>query len=269
MKHVLILCLALAASAGTAVADSRNSTLKPLDKDYEAKGWEAVGRLDLNGGYCTATLIAPSLILSAAHCVYDDAGHQRKSEDLTFRAGYRHGKTAATRTIRKIAAHPGYNPNEPLTNKNVEHDLALLELSSPILSHEVNPFALHGERVEPGPVSVVSYGKGRSQQQSRQKECGLEFRQGDMLVFDCNVTFGSSGAPVFSHLNGRGRILSVISGGSKNRRGEKIAMGPHLPPLVDDLKRQLRSQSTGSLAKIKRIGVGQNGSTGAKFLKVN
>lgn len=269
MKQIVRATIALAFSAATAVAGTENSNLRSLDKDYEAKGWEAVGRLDVNGGYCTATLIAPSLILSAAHCVYDKAGRLRPVDQISFKAGYRHGKTVAERGIKKVAAHPGYKPREPLTNENVMHDLALLELSSPILSHEVNPFALHGERVSPGPVSVVSYGKGRSEKQSRQKQCGLEEKYGDMLIFDCNVTFGSSGAPVFSHLNGRGRILSVISGGAKGRDGEKISMGPHLPPLVDDLKRQLRSQSTGSLAKIRRIGVGQSGSTGAKFVKAN
>jgi len=236
MKKVLCASLALLIGAATAVAGQENSDLKSLDKDYEARGWEAVGRLDLNGAYCTATLIAPSLVLSAAHCVYNASGALRTGETITFRAGYRHGKSAATRTIQKFVAHPGYNAKEPLTNKNVAHDLALLELSSPILSTEVNPFVLHGERVSPGPVSVVSYGQGRSEKQSRQKQCGFDERQGDMLVFDCDVTFGSSGAPVFSHLNGRGRILSVISGGAKATNGDRVALGPHLPPLVDGAK---------------------------------
>ena len=267
MKAVISVILAVVLSATSAFSGTESSDLKSLDKDYEAKGWEAVGRLDLRGGYCTATLIAPSLVLSAAHCVYDSAGRLRDVDEIVFRAGYRHGKSVATRNIRKVAAHPGYTATDPLTDRNVSHDLALLELSSPILSHEINPFVLHGDRVAPGPVSVVSYGQGRSEKQSRQKQCSLEHRDGDMLIFDCDVTFGSSGAPVFSHKNGRGRILSVISGGATLRNGDDIAMGPHLPPLVDDLKRQLRSQSTGALAKIRRIGVGQSGSTGAKFVR--
>jgi protease YdgD len=249
---------------------AQSSNLKALDRDYEARGWEAVGRLDMKGGgFCSATLIAPNLVLSAAHCVYDRRNRLRTPEMMEFNAGLRNGKVAATRAIAKVAAHPGYDPNLPLTQDNVAHDLALLELATPIPSHEINPFVLHGESVSPGPVSVVSYGQGRETLQSRQRQCGLLFRQNNALMFDCNVTFGSSGAPVFSHLNGRGRILSVISGGSVLRTGQKVSLGPHLPPLVASLKRDLRAQTRGPQASIKRITVGQSGATGAKFIRRN
>ncbi len=78
----------------------------------------------------------------------------------------------------------------------------------------MDPFALHTDVVKNGPVSVLSYGRGRGRAdaQSRQRECQMTDRQRDVLVFDCEVTFGSSGAPVFSHLNGRGRVISFISG---------------------------------------------------------
>jgi len=249
---------------------AQSTGLKALGRDYEARGWEAVGRLDMKGGgFCSATLIAPDLVLSAAHCVYDRAARLRGAADITFNAGLRNGKAAASRTVSQVAAHPGFNPREPLTARNLAHDLALLRLETPIPTSEIDPFVLHGERVAPGPVSVVSYGRGRATLQSRQRSCGLLRRQDNVLMFDCDVTFGSSGAPVFSHLNGRGRILSVISGGAMTYNGRKISLGPHLPPLVDTLKRSLRAQSSGPAAKIKRLRVGQGNATGAKFIRSN
>ncbi|MGB7242579.1 MAG: trypsin-like serine protease [Sulfitobacter sp.] len=49
---------------------AQNTNLTRLGDKNRALGWEAVGRLDTkNGGFCTGTLIAPDLVLTAAHCV--------------------------------------------------------------------------------------------------------------------------------------------------------------------------------------------------------
>jgi len=272
MKHFIItsfLCL----SAGFAQAGSSN--LKKLETQNEARGWQAVGRLDIaNSGFCSGTLIAPDLVLTAAHCVYDrTTGAAYKPKDFVFRAGLREGKAAAERRIVGVAAHDGYVPMEPLSAKNVSHDLALLQLSSPIPFSEMDPFALHIDVVKNGPVSVVSYGRGRADAQSRQRECQMMDRQENVLVFDCDVTYGSSGAPVFSHLNGRGRVVSVISGMAQIN-GKKVALGMYLPPLIADLKSQLRSTSytpsIKSAPKVRRLGVGKTrNNTGAKFIKLS
>lgn len=262
---VLFLCLL------GVTAQAQTTNLKRLGTDNEARSWQAVGRLELAGrGFCTATLIAPDTVLTAAHCVYDSAtGKAHEAGDLVFRAGLRDGNSAAIRRVAKLAAHPGFDPLGPMNMENVSHDVALLRLEKPIPSSELNWFALHSDRVSPGPVSVVSYGKGRADVQSRQRECRMIERQGDMLAFDCDVTFGSSGAPVFSHLNGRGRVVSVISG-MVTVRGKKVALGMYLPPLITELKTILRTGSKPKpKARIRRMTVGSGGTaSGAKFVKV-
>mgnify|MGYP001584998344 CR=1 FL=1 len=43
---------------------AQDSALQRLDSGVEAAGWEAVGRLDIDGkGFCTAALIAPDTVL--------------------------------------------------------------------------------------------------------------------------------------------------------------------------------------------------------------
>jgi protease YdgD len=245
---------------------AQSSGLRALDKENDARGWEAVGRLDTDRGFCTATLISPTLLLSAAHCVYDRQGRMIPADKFQFRAGFRKGEVAAERKIARLVAHSGFNPRAPLTPQNASHDVALLELSAPISSTQINPFVLHSESVRPGPVSIVSYGRGRDQVQSREDSCRLTRRVDTVLLFNCDVTFGSSGSPVFSHLNGRGRILSVISG-MMHINGEKVAIGMHLPSLVSTLKRELRAGQSKPTAKMRRLSVGQSGSGGAKFVK--
>lgn len=271
MRHWVIaslLCLC------TGFSQAQSTLLKRLGTQNEARGWQAVGRLDIaNRGFCSGTLIAPDLVLTAAHCVYDKStGVAYLPKDFVFKAGLRDGKVAAERQIVAVAAHDGYKPTEPLSAKNVSHDVALLRLSRPIPFSEMDPFALHTDVVKNGPVSVVSYGQGRADAQSRQRECQMTDRQRDVLVFDCEVTFGSSGAPVFSHLNGRGRVISIISGMAQIC-GKKVALGMYLPPLIAQLKAKLRSTAfTSSIApapKVRRLGVGApHSNTGAKFIKL-
>ncbi len=247
----VLLCLPLAAQAQS------DTGLRALDSDYEALGWEAIGRIDTGVSYCTGTLIAPDLVLTAAHCVYDmERGTRIAPEQIMFRAGYRNGRAVAARRVSQVAAHPRFQPTNEIGDVNIGHDVALLRLKTSIPTSQINPFLLHSDRIAPGPVSIVSYGKGRSEVQSRQAGCRMTERDRALFVFDCDVTQGSSGAPVFSHLNGRGRILSVISAVAAYR-GREVALGMDAAPLVEELKAVLRAGNTAApVARINRVQVG-------------
>ncbi len=133
MKHWVIASL-LCLCAG--FVQAQITSLKRLRTQNEARGWQAVGRLDIaSRGLCSGTLIAPDLVLTAAHCVYDKStGAAYLPKDFVFKAGLRDGKVAAERQIVAVAAHEGYQPTEPLSAKNVSHDFALFLVKS---SHTV------------------------------------------------------------------------------------------------------------------------------------
>lgn len=266
MKRLIALVLAVGTTASAQTTD-----LRALDTDYAAASWKAVGRIDLGrGAQCSGTLIARDLVLTAAHCLYKPGTDEVwPTDSIRFHAGLRDGRPVATRRASAAAAHERFNPVGPLDQRNVTYDVGLIRLAEPVSTFEVAPFYLHEGRITPGPVSVVSYGQGRSNVQSRQKQCQMLARQGDAMIFDCDVTFGSSGAPVFSHLNGRGEIMSVISG-MIDVNGTKRSVGMALPARVAELKRQLRMQVALPTANVRRITVG-NGSNrsglGAKFVR--
>ena len=72
-RHFLVGTVLLAATAFAASA--QESGLVALETRQDSQGWEAVGRLDIQGkGFCTASLLRDRLILTAAHCLYDDDG---------------------------------------------------------------------------------------------------------------------------------------------------------------------------------------------------
>ena len=272
VRHLIPLVLAFMVAAGAAHAQAGNSRLKGMASANDALAWQAVGRLDAREtGFCTATLITSEIILTAAHCVYaPDTNDLLDPQDLTFRAGLRKSVVAAERGIAQIEAHPGYIPNGEMTLDNIRHDVALLRLSDPIPTSELDPFIVAETARPNGSVSVVSYGLGREDLPSRQDQCQLLAAQQGILMMNCDVTFGSSGAPVFSHHNGRGQIISVISGvGTFD--GKRVTYGMSLPSVVDDLKHRMRANAIKPVAEARRIIPGTSrlgGAAGsAKFIR--
>ena len=99
------------------VALAQETDLRRLDTGDDSRGWEAVGRLDLDGrGFCTGALIAENLVLTAAHCLYDkQKGDRFDISRIEFLAGFRNGRASAYRDIRRAVIPEGYDFNAPVT----------------------------------------------------------------------------------------------------------------------------------------------------------
>lgn len=267
--HILALAAFLIGAAGPVTA--AGTGLKSLTDRSDLLGWEAVGRLDFDGqGFCSAVLIAPDILMTAAHCLVDAAtGARRDVEAMTFRAGWRDGDAVATRRLRHAIVPEAYLEAAEDDVEKVRHDIGLLRLANPIPASTAAPYRVAELPGTGGTVTVVSYGIGRSNAASRQSGCRVLATNGMLAAFDCNGVPGSSGAPVFAAGAHHPVVVSLISSGT-TFEGREAVLGMDLTGVTSGLLADLRA-GVGvwptHLPDARRIVTGSRSAGGARFLK--
>ena len=264
MRALLIFALGLFPLLSAPAALAQDKGLKSLQTGDDSRGWEGVGRLNLGDrGFCTGALIADDLVLTAAHCLFDrETGARIDPSKIEFLAGWRNGRAAAYRHVKKAIAHPEYIYGGHENVDRVQFDLALLQLDQPIRLPSIKPFEMDDRPQKGDEVGVVSYAQDRSEAPSLQQVCHVLRQQEAMLILSCDVDFGSSGAPIFSVRNGVARVVSVVSAKAEVD-GKKVALGTPLAGPVALLRAKLAEGVTVRPGKVRVL----SGGNGGKFVK--
>lgn len=171
------------------------------------------------GTFCSGALIAPDLVLSAAHCVQSGADYKIVLYDAA--------RQPQLRDVKRVASHPQFAMQAILAHR-ASADVALLQLAQPLTS---KPVAMIGAPLQPltagAPFRVVGIGvtvrgDGRSGGITRGASLVATGKPGTLQIrlvdaagnntrAGLGACTGDSGAPVFEDQNGRSILVGVVS----------------------------------------------------------
>jgi secreted trypsin-like serine protease len=217
-------------------------------------GTDPLGGFLWDNQFCGGSLVAASLVLTAAHCVEQENGEELTAEQLAVVVG----RTVMTSTegqvrhVTEIIRDPDYDPS------NVTNDLAVLRLNQPVVG--ITPITLVGvgdtSLDTPGaPLTITGWGDARPQPHGRKQPlwpdvlqqaqvnvvddatCAKEWARAGyhndpaFQLFLCTTpgTFGSgdSGGPLFTSTPSGYVQVSLVSGSyakhhkNKNKKNKK------------------------------------------------
>ncbi|HEY2132442.1 MAG TPA: trypsin-like peptidase domain-containing protein [Acetobacteraceae bacterium] len=208
--------------------------------DTKAQPWGGVVLLQIPGiSRCTASLVAPRLALTAAHCLYGPRlGHFVPPEAVHVLSGYVGGDYARHSIATALRIAPGYNPIRPAATRAA--DFALVTLAEKLIAPD-GALGLDRQPVTTGErLMLGGYSQDRAEILTADTLChaaGLVMLPGGaiMLRHDCAGTRGTSGAPVLAQgADGRWRIagleVAAVTGEAEGLAVPAATLASILPP---------------------------------------
>lgn len=190
----------------------------PVADDAAARSVVAI--VGARGNFCSAALIAPDIVLTAAHCVAGGAAAEFRV--VTYSAA----QQPALHEVQRVATHPDFKM-QAIAVHRASADVAMLQLAQPIVSRPVAVVSSSPTPLQPGiafrvvGIGVAVRGDGRSGGVTRAaslvatgKPGTLQLRLVDPstnnLREGLGACTGDSGAPIFQQ-QGHSVVIAIVS----------------------------------------------------------
>ena len=212
--------------------------LPMMSREYP---WSTVGKIVMIGKdnkeySCTGTLIGKSLVITNAHCVYDQSG--KLFPNVFFLPNLINGRLRSKNDVASVR-----NILTGTNNPNLQSadDWAILELDKPLgekygfLKWRTVPLALlqryknrltvagySGDYPDPKAYSGLEFAAGKGYTAGVHLKCSVLGEKDGMLVHDCDTNPGASGSALISKIDGVYQIVGLHAAGRRDRSGRGV-----------------------------------------------
>ncbi|WP_398470358.1 S1 family peptidase [Tardiphaga sp.] len=205
--------------AATAFVLPAQALVGGAERDQGALGRGVLTIVGSRGNFCSGALIAPTLVLSAAHCVTPGASYKIVQYDSD--------RQPQLIAVRRVADHPGFNA-QGIKAHRASADIALLQLNEPLAGKTALPLGRPLEPFEAGQdytiagIGVAARGDGKSGGTVRSAQLVSTSHPGKLQIRlldpatnnerpGLGACTGDSGGPVLQQQSGRPVVIGVIS----------------------------------------------------------
>lgn len=169
-------------------------------------------------GFCTGILVAPNLVVTAAHCLFN--GDQVVSPgNVHFLAGLNRGVPAAHSVAKRLVISSDFSPDNWKPERTAT-DWAVIVLRDALSIRPVSVKTIPRDQFatvsNSGSVLQIGYGEERRYLPSVVRDCRLSEGADDgAFLFRCFTNFGYEGAPILAEIDGTPSLIGIVTGGSK------------------------------------------------------